>query len=239
MSDDRVAVDVLIARAGLDVRSLIGELSEDERQRADGYRVPEARDVFVLSRALLRRELARRLGCAPVEVAFDIRPSGKPDVRRVHDGQPDWRFSLSHTGRRLAIAFTQGADVGVDIERIDRAVDPLQIARRYFTPREHAALSDAPASDRLRWFYAGWTRKEAIVKARGMTMAESLTTLSVDLDPNAPHPSHADDVAAGPRPACRLVSLAPEGTGLIMALAVTGERTPRPVLDIRSGTGIV
>lgn len=239
MTNLSVQVDVVLARADASVEALASDISDDERRRADGYRVSEARETFVLSRVLLRRELATRLGCLPREIAFDVRPSGKPDVRCASEGGPDWRFSLSHTGPHVALAFALGADVGIDIERRDRAVDPLQIARRYFTPQEHAALAAAPDGDRLRWFYAGWTRKEAIVKARGATMADSLTTLSVDLDPDHHEPAYEDSESVGVRASCRVVSLEPAGTDLILALAVLDNRTPRPSLDIRSGTGIV
>lgn len=239
MTGGALHVDVVIARVDESVEALASDLSDDERRRADGYRVTEARDTFILSRVLLRRELSARLDCPPGEVAFDVRPSGKPEVRRANDARPDWRFSLSHTGPHIALAFALGADLGIDIERRDRSVDPLQIARRYFTPQESAALEAAPDAERLRWFYAGWTRKEAIVKARGLTMAESLTTLSVDLDPDRLAPAYKDAEAVASRARCRVVSLQPEGTGLILALAAIGELTPKPSLDIRSGTGIV
>lgn len=239
MTTGTLHVDVILARADGSVDAFVPDLSDDERRRADGYRVADARDTFILSRVLLRRELAERLGCPPGEIAFDVRPSGKPDIRRANQARPDWRFSLSHTGRHIALAFALGADLGIDIERCDRAVDPLQIARRYFTPQEYAALAAAPDAERLRWFYAGWTRKEAIVKARGLTMAESLTTLSVDLDPDRHEPAYEDAGISEGRASCRAVSLHPAGTDLILALAAIGDLTPSPSLDIRSGTGIV
>lgn len=239
MTNLSVQVDVVLARADASVEALVSDLSDDERRRADGYRVSEARETFVLARVLLRRELATRLGCLPREIAFDVRPSGKPDVRRANGARPDWRFSLSHTGPHIALAFALGADLGIDIERRDRAIDPLQIARRYFTPQEAATLEAAPDAERLRWFYAAWTRKEAIVKARGLTMAESLTTLSVELDPDHSEPAYQDAASVGVRAACRVVSLEPAGTDLILALAAIGNRALLPLLDIRSGTGIV
>lgn len=234
-----IRVDIVVARADAAMERLVGDLSDYERRRADGYRVTEARDTFILSRLLLRRELAARLECPPREIAFDVRPSGKPDLRRAREVWPDWRFSVSHTGPHVALAFALGTDVGIDIERRDRVVESLQIAKRYFTPREHAALAAAPDDQRLRWFYAGWTRKEAIVKARGATMAESLATLSVELDPDHKEPAYQDAESVGARAACRVVSLEPANTGLILALAALGDRTPVPSLDIRSGTGIV
>lgn len=121
----------------------------------------------------------------------------------------------------------QGADVGIDIERLDCDVKPLDIAKRYFTPRELEALRSAPEDARAKSFLAGWTRKEAIVKARGLTMAEGLTTLSVDLDPG--HSSFARGRARSARaaPVGRLTAFLLPDRNLIGALALCSEQEAR------------
>jgi len=131
---------------------------------------------------------------------------------------------VSHTGPHLAIAFAPGADVGIDIEPLDRDAKPLVIAKRYFTPREYEALSASSEEARTAAFFAGWTRKEAIVKARGGTMAESLNTLSVDLDPLAVHPGYEDTLA---RPLCRLTAFTLPDRDLIGAVAICSDLAPR------------
>ncbi len=222
-------VDVVRARLD-DFRELSrfqAALTEDEKSRAAGYKFKEPRDVFILARGLLRLELGRRLDVDARDVRFDIRPSGKPEVRRLDASRPDWRFSVSHTGPHVAIAMAHGADVGIDVERLDRSVEPLQIAKRYFTPRELEVLQSTPEEARRTAFFAGWTRKEAIVKARGGTMAESLGTLSVDLDPAATHPAHQDAPEAPARPGCRLIAFRLPDRNLIGAAAICSDRTPR------------
>jgi phosphopantetheinyl transferase len=92
-----------------------------------------------------------------------------------------------------------------------------------------------PAHSRAKSFFAGWTRKEAIVKARGVTMAESLTTLSVDVDPEAIHPGYVDSPEAGPRPRCRLVSLFLADPNLIGAVALCSGRLPRLRVRVPEG----
>lgn len=231
--------DVEVVLARLDDLNDLGRfravLADDERARADAYKVKEPGDVFVLARGLLRLELARRLGVDARGIGFDIRESGKPDVRRPDPRGPDWRFSVSHTGSHVAIAFASGVDVGVDIERLDRAVKPLDIAKRYFTPREFSALQKTAEDARATAFFAGWTRKEAIVKARGLTMAESLTTLTVDLDPRAVHPSHEDAPEAPARPPCRLTAFLLPDRDLIGAAALCGNVPPRLRFRVLSG----
>lgn len=232
-------MDVDVVRAHLadfrDLSRFAAVLAEDERTRALGYRIQEPRDVFTLARGLLRLELARRLDVEAADIHFDLRPSGKPGLRPTRNDRPDWRFSLSHTGPHLAIAFALGVDVGIDIERFDRPVNALEIARRYFTPGELRSLVTFPAEARTRAFFAGWTRKEAIVKARGNTMAESLATLSVDLDPAVPHPDFEDAATVAPRPACRLTVFEVPDQNLIGAVALRSGQTPRLRFRVLSG----
>ena len=230
-------IDVVLAR--LDDFSDLGRfhavLSEDERSRAAGYKLKEPGDVFILARGLLRLELGQRLGVDARGLRFEIRESGKPDVRRPDASGPDWRFSVSHTGSRVALAFASGIDVGIDIEPLDREVKPLEIAKRYFTSREFSALQATPEDARATAFFAGWTRKEAIVKARGLTMAESLATLSVDLDPRAIHPWHEDSPEAPARPPCRLTAFLRPDWKLIGAAALCGDQPPRLRFTVVSG----
>ena len=230
--------DVEVVRAHLkavkDLTQAAALLSEDERQRAAAYRVSEARDVFVLARGLLRKELAGRMGVKPRELEFALRPSGKPDVRRADESRRDWRFSVSHSGPHVAIAFAHGREVGIDIERPGRKVEPLLIARRYFTPKERSTLETLPQEARARAFFAGWTRKEAIVKARGHTMAESLATLSVSLEPEEPHTGYED--AQSDRPPCRLTAFEWPEHDLIGAVALQGHLVPRLRFDVVSGS---
>ena len=233
-----IDVDVEIVEAHLEDFPELGALrdllSEDERKRADAYKVPEPRNAFILARGLLRAELAARLDLPATALAFEVRPLGKPDLRPPGAGRTDWRFSVSHTGPHVAIALVRGLDVGIDIERADRAVDPLGIATRYFTHAENRALAALPEADQSRAFFAGWTRKEAIVKARGTTMSESLQTLAVDIDPETAEPNFED---AGPsrglRP-CRLASFGIAPHHLIGAVAVLSRDRPRLRFSVRS-----
>jgi 4'-phosphopantetheinyl transferase len=235
-ADNGIEVDVVRAHVDdfPDLTPFRLVLSGEERHRADAYKVQESRDVFTLARGLLRVELSKRLGVEAGDVQFDVRASGKPDVRPGRGGRPDWRFSVSHTGPHAAVAFAPCVDVGIDIEQLDRKVNPLEIAKRYFTPREREALEGFAAEARTRAFFAGWTRKEAIVKARGHTMAESLVTLSVDVDPLATHPRYEDSSAVSPRPTCRLTAFEIEEHGLVGAVALQSDRAPRLRFEVQS-----
>ena len=231
---------VLASQPGMgfcDLNQFAAALSPDEQARADKYKIDGARDVFTLARGLLRFELAMRLACEPRDIHFDVRPSGKPDLRTIHPGQPsrpDWRFSVSHTGRHVAIAFALGVDVGIDIEDADRAINPLEIAKRYFADRETRALAALVEGERPRAFFAGWTRKEAIVKARGSTMSGSLKTLNVEIDPAAREPRFEDAGAPPDRRPCRLASFEVAHDRLIGAVAILSSARPQLRFCVRT-----
>jgi 4'-phosphopantetheinyl transferase len=72
-------------RASLDVTSetlaqLTRLLSPDEQERAARYRVPHARQQFIVARGVLRTLLARYLDAPPETLAFQYSPYGKPTL---------------------------------------------------------------------------------------------------------------------------------------------------------------
>ena len=237
---DRLEIDVVVAHLAEwpDLDPFAAVLADEERDRARRFKVREARDVFTLARGLLRFELSKRVGVKPNEIHFDLRSSGKPDLRRGMQGTPDWRFNVSHTGPHVVIAFALGVDVGIDIERLNRSVAPLEIARRYFTPTELESLEALPEDARERAFFAGWTRKEAIVKARGGTMAESLATLTVSLDPSAARPDYEDLAPAPQNSPCRLAAFELRDHDLFGAVALQSDRTPELRFRVPSRPGV-
>src|SRR5437763_310665 len=62
-------------------------------------------------------------------------------------------------------------------------VDLLEIAERFFSPREAAALRGRSPSAQTRAFFHCWTRKEAYLKARGMGVTWPLDRVEVSVSP--------------------------------------------------------
>jgi 4'-phosphopantetheinyl transferase len=137
-------------------------LSDDERVRADRFVFDLHRDRFVMCRAWLRARLGEHLGRDPRAVRFEYGPAGKPALAGVGA-----RFNVSHSDRYALLALAEHGEVGVDIERIRPMRDMEQVAERVFSAAERAALDRVPAERRVDAFFAGWTRKEAYIKARG------------------------------------------------------------------------
>ena len=139
-------------------------LSADETARAERFVFDHHRRRFVAGRSGLRRILADELNATPAALSFTYNTSGKPELNH---GAPAVRFNVSHSDRYALVAMTTVGAVGVDIEKTRPIADVLRLARTAFSSNELETLTALPASMREAAFFAGWTRKEAYIKARG------------------------------------------------------------------------
>ena len=171
-------------------------LPDDELARHDRFGDPGAAGEFLCGRALLRASLS---AWAPVERrAWRLRPNahGRPAVEHP---SPPAHFNLSHTRGMVVLALGADPAVGVDVERLDRRVRPLEVADRFFSPAEVADLRALDPGLHRDRFLALWTLKEAYIKARGMGLALPLRAFSFSPDEAPPRvrfePSLGDDEA--------------------------------------------
>ncbi|MCJ2033816.1 4'-phosphopantetheinyl transferase family protein [Methylobacterium sp. J-068] len=158
-------------------------LSPDERARAARFVRREDRERFIGSHLALRHILAGYLGRHPDELRFGSEPGGKP--RLAHPDPEGLRFNLSHSGRHALVGVASTATIGVDVEAVRPIGDALTIARAHFHPAETAELASLPDPDLTSAFFACWTRKEAVVKALGLGLAQPLDRFRVTLPPAA------------------------------------------------------
>ncbi|MBZ6071502.1 4'-phosphopantetheinyl transferase family protein [Aeromonas schubertii] len=142
-------------------------LPADERQHAARFTSPGRARQWLLTRALLRRELGRRLPGHPLH--FGTLAGGKPCL--LDDA---WYFNLTHSGDWAVLALCQEGPVGVDLELGRRARDLLKLARRFFAPEESQWLAALPEPSQADGFYRLWARKEALLKAHGGGLAAGL-----------------------------------------------------------------
>jgi 4'-phosphopantetheinyl transferase len=202
---------VELDRSEKEVAALGGVLTADELLRAGRIRSEEGQRRAVVTRAALRKLLARELGRTPEEVAFTVGPHGKP---RLDDRSAGVRFNLSHSAGLALIAIAREVEVGVDVEEIRPRNDLGGVARRVFTEAEREAVEvgGEPA------FYRHWVAKEAFVKATGRGI-ESLRSFEVLLD--GPGGARLNHVAGDPAEAARwtLATLDP-GPGFAAAAVV-------------------
>ena len=109
--------------------------------------------------------LSRELGCSPSAVPLTSGRNGKPTLA---GGSEEIHFNLSRSGDRCLIAVSRSGPVGIDSSASRRLKAWSASSRRRFAPAEAAAILALEGDHRLRAFYTCWTRKEAIIKARGL-----------------------------------------------------------------------
>ncbi len=132
-------------------------LSEEERAAA-----ATRGERYVLTRCLLRRELARRLGCPAQDIRFRLGEHGKPEC----EGTP-LHFNISHSGDCFAMAF-DAAPIGIDVERERPRARLEALAARIMSPAQLAAFRER-GCERAE-FFACWCAAEALVKQAGSSI---------------------------------------------------------------------
>jgi 4'-phosphopantetheinyl transferase len=175
-------------------------LSDDEVARAERFVFERDRHRYVTARGRMREILARLLGARPTDLRFAYSSHGKPSLpTEVH-------FNLSHSDALAALGVSRTHELGVDVEH----VRPLKedIAERFFSRAEVAALRAMPEHAQLDAFYRCWTRKEAVVKAIGEGLSRPLDSFDVTLDADAARLSRMEGESGGPS-AWQLAHFAP------------------------------
>jgi 4'-phosphopantetheinyl transferase len=163
---------------------LASVLSEDERDRARRFAFERDRMEYVVCRGLLRNLLAAYgLGSAS-SLTFSYTVRGKPML--TVDCDLPIAFSVAHSRGAGLIGLGYGISIGVDVE-IVRPVDNFcSLAATCLAPEEQAELAALPAGLQTRAFYAGWTRKEALIKATGEGLSRPLHSFAVTIGPGVP-----------------------------------------------------
>lgn len=156
-------------------------LNAEERAKAARFHFEIDQLRSITGRGLLRWVLGQYLDLAPAGLSFELNERGKP---RLPAG--DLRFNLSHSGDMVLLAFTRDAEIGVDIERLDRKVQLDGLVNYVFSTREKEVFAQLPEADKRAGFFNVWTRKEAYVKGRGQGIFHELNAVTVSLVPGEP-----------------------------------------------------
>ncbi|MHB9097256.1 MAG: 4'-phosphopantetheinyl transferase family protein [Syntrophales bacterium] len=163
-----------------------GFLDAEELIRLKRIRVPGARRLFLAGRILVRTALSRYADRPPADWRFVRSRDGKPGIDPL-PGPSDLTFNLAHTAGAAFLAVTRGREVGVDVERRDRAVKARELVRRYFSPAEKVVLQKLPEGRLGDRFFLYWTLKEAAVKALGRGLALPLDSFGFQLAGRRPY----------------------------------------------------
>lgn len=157
-------------------------LSPIERTQAVAFRFPRDRLRFIVRRGALRHVLSHYTGIRPGALLFSRLPGGKPRLA-VRSGSPTPEFSVTRSENRALIAVSIHGPVGVDIEFVRPVAELDSLAERFFAPGERAALQRVPKNQWITAFFTLWTRKEAVLKAAGLGLADGLDGFEIPLVP--------------------------------------------------------
>ena len=202
---------------------LVAILSGAERDRWRRFRFDQDRAAYLAAHALTRIVAGGLLGIPPQDVRFETvcgkcgGAHGKP--RLPGSGL---EFSLTHSRRRVGVAFARHLPVGIDVEDMTAARPSAALAPTVLAAAEQAALAALPPDRQGAGFLRYWTRKEAVLKATGygLSVRPDLVTVTAPGDSPAlvawaATPALAQDAY--------LHDLDP-GPGQVAALAILGGR---------------
>lgn len=153
-------------------------LTTAERQRADRLLDPLRGRQVARRRIILRRILGHALGLPADRLDFTTNANGKPEL-----ANHPLLFNLSASDGWVAVALSDGIDIGIDIERFRTVMESADMAERYFALPEAGTIGSLPEPHRSAAFLRCWTRKEALMKALGQGMRAGLAKLEVGFQP--------------------------------------------------------
>ncbi|WP_127507271.1 4'-phosphopantetheinyl transferase family protein [Paenibacillus humicus] len=164
----------------------------EKRKRILRYHRQEDALRSLAADLLARTVLMDKCGLAAEEIEFACSEYGKPFLR----SGGSWAFNVSHAGKWAVGAFSQRAEVGIDVEEILPAA--MEIVGSFFAPAEVGYLQSCPPDERLALFYDLWTLKESYVKFVGKGLSLPLdsfamrmgTDRSISVDSALPMAAH-------------------------------------------------
>jgi 4'-phosphopantetheinyl transferase len=144
-------------------------LSENELIKADRYIHKEDKKRFIVSKYMLRSILSALISTPPSLIQFKLSPQKKLFIKEGIE------FNVAHSGNMVLLAIGRHP-VGIDVEFINRNFDYETLIPTVCNDLERSFINSG--LDKQICFYNLWTRKEAILKATGEGLLDSLPELN-------------------------------------------------------------
>jgi 4'-phosphopantetheinyl transferase len=157
-------------------------MTDDERAKQRAFVFERNQRESLLTRALARTTLSRYRAVAPAAWRFVRNDHGRPYV----DPPCGLFFNLSNHPTMVVCAVTEGVEIGVDVEPIDRGAAVVELAPTVFAVAERSALDRLGEPARHDRAISLWTLKESYIKARGKGLALPLDAFAFHFDEAAP-----------------------------------------------------
>jgi 4'-phosphopantetheinyl transferase len=163
-----------LALDDVDPGHVAANLSAAERRRRDAFLDVRAGERWGRVRGVLRELLGAYTGELPASLHFALSSYGKP----VLPGRVS--FSVAHTGGLALYAVARDIRVGIDVEQIDPARASLLVADAFMSAAESEHLRTCRDDVRAHEFFRLWTRREALIKARGTGWFDESSTADAE-----------------------------------------------------------
>lgn len=152
-------------------------LTSDELNLCERIRDTRQQHSAILTRVLVRTAISEYNSTEPQDWRFTADARDKPCI-----ASPDstLRFNVSHSRDWIVCAVGEGFELGVDVEYCHPDRDILRLAKRFFSPKEYAALCGLSTEQRGDRFYDYWTLKESWLKATGLGISGGLDSAVFD-----------------------------------------------------------
>ncbi|PSJ18791.1 4'-phosphopantetheinyl transferase family protein [Nitrosomonas supralitoralis] len=164
-------IEVWLLEFDFDSKQLINDwslLSVGEQIHLQCFRQHEDRVRGIVTRATVRRLLAKYLALPPHRIQIEMNEFGKPRLPAYYDIE----FNVSHTGDFALIALSAKGEIGVDIEYCHKDVEDLWVHVLSAEERAQGIWSN-------KNFIDLWVIKESVLKALGFGIAEYLPAITV------------------------------------------------------------
>ena len=153
-------------------------LTDEERSQEERFHFPRHRRQYLITRALVRTVLSRYSRKPPAQWRFIQNAHGRPSLRDEEGrAASSLSFNLSHTDGLVVCGVAPELALGVDAECTRREAS-LDMADRFFSPQEAAALRSLPQGRQHRQFFDFWTLKESYTKAKGIGLSIPLDSFA-------------------------------------------------------------
>lgn len=151
-------------------------VTNEEREKYFRFRKQEDAVRFLTGRLYTKELLAQYLSVTIDEILIVLGKYNKPQAVDKKGRIWPLQFNISHSGQWVLIAVCKKS-VGIDVEQI-LPIDYQSVANEVFSDGEKEYIHNGLGIPEEK-FYKLWTRKEAVLKARGTGMIDDLRQLEV------------------------------------------------------------
>lgn len=153
-------------------------LSDDEINKVNKMKFESDRNRAFKTFLVRRKILSYYTDISPDRIIIGYNANGKPFV--AEEKFVKIKFNYSHSHDFLVFAICLDNEIGVDFEFIKALPDLDNLAVNYFSQEEFCYYQSFKSpEEKLFFFYKIWTRKEALLKAIGTGLTDSLKDLKV------------------------------------------------------------